>query len=525
MSTKFRNINDQPKGLYPEIEYKLKLIIEHLAGNIEGGVKMLPHDQTCQIRRKRGIDEEEDPVNTLSAFPAVGKLFSWVTGTLSSDAGRYINQNFHNIKRLTRMSVKFAQMFNHTLNIEKKHSKQLMQIHNEVASIHQKLDSKLSGMEKRNAYETFLQNTAIIVTDLQRTVDQIFQHTDAAENNNMGPLARDPIFVSEVAKLMYHGAVNSKRNILYLTKISSRIDVEACGLKLQIIYRFPVLKRPNYVPFKTIAVPKQITGKFYQLSNLPYMITWNRDVFVFTEDEYRNCIRKNRHIFCEMPGKGQPLVENCLYGMINKIPWNIMGRNCPLTEVLKPEKFIKITESHLIYFKASNDLVTLICPEGQEVRTKTITLEGAGVVTIPTGCRISFEDKKTVSIGYINRESDIMLNLDEEVWRTNMSHILQHLNVKTNTENSTLWAEDNRDEKFIEQGLIDSWEILNYMQFTPSQVTFTLCSIILYTVVITIMMIVLFILVCRPNCCRTCSRNCCCSKPKHEMRAPGNNVA
>ena len=140
VSTKFRNIPDAPKGLYPEIEKKLKLVIEHLALNIAGGIQMLPHDERCEVRIKRGIEIEDDPVNTFALFPEAGKLFSWVTGSLSSDAGRYINQNFHNIQRLTKMSVNFAQMFNHTLNIEKKHSDQLMQLHNEVTTMHIKLD-------------------------------------------------------------------------------------------------------------------------------------------------------------------------------------------------------------------------------------------------------------------------------------------------------------------------------------------------------------------------------------------------
>ena len=105
-----------------------------------------------------------------------------------------------------------------------------------------------------------------------------------------------------------------------------------------------------------------------------------------------------------MPGKVEPLVENCLYGMINNIPWNVLGKNCHLSHVAEPEKFIKVIESHLIYFKAEKDLITLFCPEGlSQPKTKTITLSGAGILTIPTGCRVTYDGDKKNCIPWIHK--------------------------------------------------------------------------------------------------------------------------
>ena len=188
---------------------------------------------------------------------------------------------------------------------------------------------------------------------------------------------------------------------------------------------------------------------------------------------------------------------------------------------------MKNPDSHLIYFKAEKDLITLFCPDGhRSENTKTITLSGAGVLTIPSGCRITYDgDKKSVSLGYINEQAEVTLNLDEAVWRIDLTEILPLLDVKEKVENSTLWVEDEKDEKFIEEGIRDTWEILDYIEFTPSGVTYTLCSIILYTFITTILLVVLFVLVCRPNCCRTCSKQCCgVGNEKYEMRAPGRNV-
>ena len=169
--------------------------MEYLAGYIEGGLTMLPHDENCELRRKRSISVGDNPVNTMSLFPNVGRIFSWVTGSLSVDAGQYINENFNNIKRLTKVSVNFAQMFNRTLSIEKKHNEQLQELHKQVRLINQKLNSEIMELEKKMAYQEFLEGLMLTVLDLQRTVDAIFQQTDLVEINQIGPLSRDPMFL------------------------------------------------------------------------------------------------------------------------------------------------------------------------------------------------------------------------------------------------------------------------------------------------------------------------------------------
>ena len=83
-----------------DLENKLKFLMEQLATSLEAGIQLLPHEQGCLQRAERDIDMGVDPVNTAALFPAVGKLFSWITGSLSSDAGNVINQNYHKNQKI-----------------------------------------------------------------------------------------------------------------------------------------------------------------------------------------------------------------------------------------------------------------------------------------------------------------------------------------------------------------------------------------------------------------------------------------
>ena len=133
VKTKYDKLNQS----YTEVsssEQKLSLMLQHLASTIETGLQFLPHDQVCLKRKKRSIIDEE-VVNTHPLFPSVGKLFGWVTGSLSVDAGKYINQNYNNIRRLTLASKHFAAMFNTSLKIEEKHAKQILQVKEQVEKI------------------------------------------------------------------------------------------------------------------------------------------------------------------------------------------------------------------------------------------------------------------------------------------------------------------------------------------------------------------------------------------------------
>ena len=143
---KYMAINGTVETDVQDYELKLTALLQQLAETIDAGVQLLPHNTACLKREKRSLDNQIDVevVNTHPLFPSVGRLFSWVTGSLSNEAGKIINQNFNNIKRLTQASAKFAQMFNSTLKIQIKHKKQIIELKNQISNIEHRFMKDLS---------------------------------------------------------------------------------------------------------------------------------------------------------------------------------------------------------------------------------------------------------------------------------------------------------------------------------------------------------------------------------------------
>ena len=71
--------------------------IENAATDLLNALEALPHSEECHmsLREKRDINV----VSEHGIFPTVGRCFSWLTGTLTSDAAQYINLNYNNTEK------------------------------------------------------------------------------------------------------------------------------------------------------------------------------------------------------------------------------------------------------------------------------------------------------------------------------------------------------------------------------------------------------------------------------------------
>ena len=498
-------------------ELKMFSMLDQVAQTITSGFKLLPQKNSCDLRSKRSLrtrkkryvdlDSESKAVDTTALFPALGNVFSWFTGTLNQQAGEVINSNVRNIKKLTKMSLKFADMINATLTISKKHYIQIAKLNKKVDELEVKLDSDLDKINSRISFSEFLQNMIFIAMDLQRTVDNVFQLTDKAEFNRMGAFARDPIFLETIQEMMDY-KLKQKQNSLYLMKISSKIDVEACHWVIFVSYKFPVFDVIDFVPRRVLSIPKEIKGKFFELENIPYVITWGEKVYSFTEKEFRNCDHHNNNIFCRVPGSIKPLLESCLYGLAHKMPWRRLSIKCQLLYTESPEEFVEFTESSMVFFFREPRYATVIC----ESYSKPLTLEGSGIIEIPTGCRVKYGDQETFSLGHIARTKNVILSLDDRIWKTNFSHMLPTLSV-TNVKNvSSLWVDTSKEEKIIEKGLKDVHEIIEQIKFTPTGITITLWTLIGYAIVVTGCLIAMVYCICAPRSVISCKKCCGCKK-------------
>ena len=519
VKNKFLAFNDTHPHFQADLEEKLILSLEQVAEIIETGIEFLPQARNCPARGKRDVeqmsgkrikrfldmDTADGPVNTRALFPSVGRLFSWITGSLDVDAGTIINQNFDNIKKLTKVSRRFAEMFNATLNIQRKQEKQIRLIKQEFVQTEAKLGEEIGTINRISVYQSFLESTILVVLDIKHTVDYIFQQTDAIENNKIGPLARDKSFIKNIIKLMDYDH-RHKINSLHLMKISAKTDLEICHWAITVVYKFPILKQTDFRPYKTISIPKIIKGKYFELVDLPHLITWSSSVYLFTKKEYEECDHHTLHMFCRTPTQVQSLLNNCIYGLMSKLDWKKLVHSCPVRQVKNPNDLIFFTETHLFFFLKNDLYSSIICPN----YGKTLLLRGSGSVRIPTGCKMRYGNKETHTMGHITRSADITLDIDSRVWSTNISHIASMLKIENVKNASTLWEDETDDEQEIENGIMETIGLLDKIKLNPEVTTVTLWSLMLFSGITSFLLIMLLMFVCVPGSLMSYKRRCCC---------------
>ena len=517
VKTKFIAFNNTHPHFQTDLEDKLIISLQEIGEILETGIEFLPVARDCPAteeregdkivgkRIRRFLDTADGPVNTRALFPSVGRLFNWITGSLDVDAGTIINQNFNNIKKLTQVSKRFASMFNATNNIQIKQSKQIELLKQKIIQTEGRLGIEMEQVNRNAVYQSFLENTILIILDVKNTVDYIFQQTDAVESNKIGPLARDKSFIKSIIKLMDYNFAE-KRNSLHLMKISAKTDLEICHWAITVVYKFPILDQIDFKPYRTINIPKLIKGKFFELVDLPYLVTWSSLVYTFTQKEYEDCDHHNRHMFCKTPNKVQSPLESCLYGLVSKLDWKQLVQSCPVRHVKDPDDLIFFTQTHLFFFLKHDLYSSIICPN----YSKALLLRGSGSVTIPTGCKVRYRNTEMYSMGHIARSTDISLNIDNKIWFTNISHIASMLNVQ-NVKNASILWEDSKDEnQVVEEGIRETLNILDRIKLNPEVTTISLWSLMFISGTTFFLIIILLVFVCVPGLLMSFKRCCCC---------------
>ena len=100
------------------------------------------------------------------------------------------------------VSKRYGKMLNASARIQRSHSRQIKRIRKIEDETKTKLEGRIHILDAKEAYQYFLQNMAEAINNIKHWVENIFAQTDAVENNNIGPLARDRRFLSSINKLM-----------------------------------------------------------------------------------------------------------------------------------------------------------------------------------------------------------------------------------------------------------------------------------------------------------------------------------
>ena len=517
VKSKYLLVNGTQAEDFEQLEGKLNGIVKDTLDVVQVGLRFLPHKDQCAVKqyketavsisnrtkRSTGDDGTEGPIDTWSVLPFIGRWNHYFTGSLDDRAGKVINQNVKNIGTLTKVGLHYNNVLNATARIQRSHSRQIKRLEKLEQDTETKLEGRIHVIEAKETYQVFLQNQAEAVNNIRHWVESIFAQTDAVENDSVGPLSRDRRFMTAINKLM--GSNRHKKNSLYLLKLSATADVEACNSQVSIKYKFPLLESRNFQPFSVVSIPKEIKNKFFELDTVPAVVAWSDRVYSFTEQEYRECKHQGHHVFCEKPRNIETLVDNCIYGLVNKFDWDKLTEICPVRHIQNPQELIRFTDQHMIYFVKESGLVSVVCPN----LSKTFSINGSGSVVVPTGCVIYYKQYVSHSMGHVSMRADVFMNMDQDAWKTDLTNIIDKLDVTNIVKVESLWEDTSEDEKFVENELNVTKDILDDIVLTPKQSTAWHLSTTSLLGIIAALVFMLTIFVCRPQSANQCKMVCC----------------
>ena len=155
----------------------------------------------------------------------------------------------------------------------------------------------------------------------------------------------------------------------------------------------------------------------------------------------------------------------------------------------------------------------MVCPDF----SKTFTINGSGSIVVPTGCVIYYKQYVSHSMGHISRRADVYMNMDQSAWKTDLTEIIDKMNVTNVAKVSTLWEDTTEDEKFIQKELNNTKHLLSEVTLTPEQSTVWHIAMTPLTGILCILVIMLVVFVCKPDSAAQCKMVCCsCCEHKHQ---------
>ena len=163
------------------------IIIESLSAKLLNTLETLPHPKACSLsRHKRDVEV----ISTKRGlFQGLGTALSWLTGSLDSEAGSYINLNYNNVKRLQESQGKLIKVLNHTSHKAHENAAKIANIQDNLEAL--KLGLK-SNADKSDLIDKLLityNDYELSIRQLGTKISDLIQLTQAAVKGNVDQVA------------------------------------------------------------------------------------------------------------------------------------------------------------------------------------------------------------------------------------------------------------------------------------------------------------------------------------------------
>ena len=92
-------------------------------------------------------------------------------------------------------------------------------------------------------------------------------------------------------------------------------------------------------------------------------------------------------------------------------------------------------------------------------------------IFLPLITDIYYKQYVSHSMGHISRRADVYMNMDQSAWKTDLTNIIDRMEITNVVQVKTLWENTTEDENFIQQQLNVTQDLLDKVTLTPKQST------------------------------------------------------
>ena len=367
----------------PELEtvsVRIKDIIERASYNLLTILQTSPTPNNCTSvhnYRKRSVDV----LPNSGLFPELGTALSWLTGTLSSQAKKYINLNYNNIVALQKSNKDMISVLNHTALFNRKSAIQMDKLNAKMITVTNQLTILENKQAILNSISSVFQSLQLAAQAVERQIDNLISLIQWAQIGQLDHQILRGFYYRNILSVL-DAQTKTTKSLKFILKHAAEISVEVCHAHIWLFLTIPSLSPHPHTLYHFYNIPIRKKGLLYELPFNPKAVSWSTDrLFQFTEDELNLC-KVARHIrVCKTPSSVTPLQVSCIFKLIKNI-----SNDCTTVQIDKADDQIFFEYNHLVYDIHSNlpKVTDIQCPK--QHTTKGLT--GSGVIFVPPLCQL-----------------------------------------------------------------------------------------------------------------------------------------
>lgn len=466
---------------YKVINENLGTLLTEISENLLTSVQGLATAKQCQqkSRSKRDLIREE------GVLPGVGRALAWLTGTLTSDATRFINANTHNIKKLQSAQISTIHVLNNTAHAARSNAIQIQNLRRRFTEMGGRMTKEITVSQSVDLITSMYMNLGMAIENFQVKVDQMTAQWQAASE---GKITSQHLKGRFYKYLLHHldPETLSHINIKFLIKSVAAISIESCHSHVWQHISIPLFGKQSLPLYRIHHIPVQHGSSFDVLTNQAHAVSWSDEsVYEFTKEEFDDITSLNQISIAKAPTFKAKLMDSCLYALANHLE-----HKCKMKHVTNTKPFVTFQQNFLTYSVNSLKTIAVVtCPHATPIPRQLL---GAGTILLPYRCRI-----KLNNVVFENTSPDHEKAFDMEPVFFQLDDPSQTIATNSSWIHEQYVDDSNNFDKDMAMLRVAS-ETLGTFDIPHENIFAASLTMASITLILAILIIILFLIVCGP---------------------------